>query len=520
MSKSYSVPDTLSDSALMERLAAAHSLALDAENSSLHTYYDSFDWRVYGAGGVIVASGQEPVRFLEWRNRNTGALLERQPLTGDLPRFVWDFSAGGFQARLQPIMEMRALLPIVELESQARVYRLLNKDEKTVLRLVLEQCGSRNPESKEFVPMGRYLRLLPVKGYDRPYEKMQAFLRSRFELNESAPVPLDAALAALGRRAADYSSKLDFKLVPDQRSDVVTKQILLHLLNVMESNIPGTLQDLDSEFLHDLRVAVRRSRSALSQIRDVFPEHEIEGFKSRLAWVGQVSGPTRDMDVYLLDFSTYQNTLPPQYRQDLEPLREFLIAHQKIEQQQLANKLKSPHFRTLLKDWREFLETPPPKVALPPNAVRPIREVADRRIKKMFQLVLDEGLAIHGESAAEELHELRKSCKKLRYLMEFFQSLYGHKEIRPLIKELKRLLDNLGDFQDLEVQAEKLRDFAHQMVEEGTVPADTLLAMGMLVDDLLARQHRAYLEFFGRFAEFASRENRNLFRRMLKRKTV
>ncbi len=519
MSKSYSVPDTLSDSALLERLATAHSLTLDSEKSSLHTYYDSFDWRLYGAGGVIVASDQGPARSLEWRNRNTGVPLERLPLTGDLPRFVWEFPAGGFQARLQPVMEMRALLPVVELEARSTVYRLLNKDEKTVLRLVLEQCGSRNPGANEFVPMGRYLHLLPVKGYDRPYEKMQAFLRSRFELSESAPVPLDAALAALGRRAADYSSKLDFKLVPDQRSDAVTKQILLHLLNVMESNLPGTLQDLDSEFLHDLRVSVRRTRSALSQIKDVFPEHEIEGFKSRLAWVGQVTGPTRDMDVYLLDFPMYQNTLPPQYRQDLEPLREFLVAHHKIEQQQLANKLKSPHFRTLLKEWREFLETPPPKVALPPNAIRPIREVADRRIKKMFQRVLDEGLAIHEGSPAKELHELRKNCKKLRYLMEFFQNLYTQKEIRLLIKELKRLLENLGDFQDLEVQAEKLRDFAHQMVEEGSVPADTLLAMGMLVDDLLVRQHQAYREFFGRFATFASSNNRQVFRRMLKRKT-
>ncbi len=516
MTITYSVPDTLSDSELIDRLHAAYPLSLELETTHLQTYYDSFDWRVFGAGGVVAVSQQETGRVLEWRERNTGAILERQPLPGDLPRFVRDFPAGGLRTRLKAVLEMRALLPCVEMECRATVFRLLNEDEKTVLRLVLEQCGSRNPGAKEYVPMGRYLRLLPVKGYERPYEKMQAFLRSRFELSASAPVPLEAALAALGRRAADYSSRLDFKLVPDQRADVVTKQILLHLLNVLESNIPGTLQDLDSEFLHDLRVAVRRSRAALSQIREVFLAEEIEGFKSRLAWVGQVTGPTRDLDVYLLDFSTYQNTLPPQYRQDLEPLREFLVVHQKIEQEQLANKLKSPHFRTLLKEWREFLETPPPKVALPPNAVRPIREVADRRIKKMFRRVLDEGLAIRKESPAEELHELRKSCKKLRYLLEFFQSLYPQKEVRLLIKELKRLLDNLGDFQDLEVQAEKLRDFAHQMVEEGTVPADTLLAMGILVDDLLARQRQAHLEFSDRFAGFAARENREVFRRLLK----
>ncbi len=124
---------------------------------------------------------------------------------------------------------------------------------------------------------------------------------------------------------------------------------------------------------------------------------------------------------------------------------------------------------------------------------------------------MKEGSAITPLSPADDLHELRKSCKKLRYLLEFFQSLYPRKQIRPLIKAQKVLLDNLGDFQDLEVQANKLRDYAHQMIKEEEVPADTLLAMGMLVDSLIKRQQEAREEFSTRFNAFAEREIRATF---------
>jgi CHAD domain-containing protein len=113
------------------------------------------------------------------------------------------------------------------------------------------------------------------------------------------------------------------------------------------------------------------------------------------------------------------------------------------------------------------------------------------------------------------LHELRKSCKKLRYLIEFFQSLYPRKKLLSPMKALKKLLNNLGDFQDLEVQANTMKEFAHQMVEERSVPADTLLAMGMLVDDMLKNQRLARIRFSDCFATFATRENRKTLCQLL-----
>ena len=47
--------------------------------------------------------------------------------------------------------------------------------------------------------------------------------------------------------------------------------VLTALLDTLEANVPGTMRDIDTEFLHDLRIAVRRTRSALKLAGDVLP---------------------------------------------------------------------------------------------------------------------------------------------------------------------------------------------------------------------------------------------------------
>ena len=50
----------------------------------------------------------------------------------------------------------------------------------------------------------------------------------------------------------------------------------------------------------------------------------------------------------------------------------------------------------------------------------PIERVASERIWRMYKKVLKAGRAVTADGPAEEMHELRKDCKKLRYLIEFF----------------------------------------------------------------------------------------------------
>jgi CHAD domain-containing protein len=182
------------------------------------------------------------------------------------------------------------------------------------------------------------------------------------------------------------------------------------------------------------------------------------------------------------------------------------------EQRLLAAELGSSAFADLIGDWQAFLDAPVAEQPAEPHAANPIKSVADERIRRLAKRVRREGLAIRADSPATDLHELRKSCKKLRYLMELFQSLYPRAKIGRLIKLLKSLLDHLGLVQDLAVQAEHLLDWAKQMQTEGKAETETLLAMGALVGQLLERQEQAREAFSEVFDQYLHDDHQALFR--------
>ena len=327
---------------------------------------------------------------------------------------------------------------------------------------------------------------------------------------------LALALAAIDRAPGDYSSKLRLELDPAMRADEATRLIHRTLLATILANEEGTRDDIDSEFLHDFRVAVRRTRSALRQIKDVYPPEVVERFSGEFRWLGQITGPTRDLDVYLLKMADYETTLPSRVVDDLQPLAEFLRHQQRAEQSRLALSLVEERYRVLIGSWQEFLDEPISWETGLPNAQRPIREVASERIWKVYRRVRSKGRAIGTATPPEALHRLRIECKKLRYLLEFFRSLYDADQIEQMVGALKRLQDNLGDFNDYQVQRESLRSFADQMLESGATQAETLMAMGRLVERLETGQARERQRFDERFRQFAAKKNHARFNRLFR----
>ena len=299
-------------------------------------------------------------------------------------------------------------------------------------------------------------------------------------------------------------------LLPEMPAGEAARRILLTLMETMGANEEGALSGRDPESLHDFRVALRRTRSALGQLSRVLPKEALERFRPEFAWLGEVTGPARDLDVFLLRFDDYRQRLPEVFRKDLAPLGRLLMVRRRDEHELLAENLGSPRYLKLKKDWADFL-TASGTPEEPHEAAGPVAELAARRIRKVLRRALREGEGIGVASPPEELHELRKTCKKLRYLLEFFQGLYSPKKIARLIGALKTLQDNLGDFQDCQVQSEALQQFAEGMASEGEASPRTLMAMGMLVGDLRHRQRQARDEFADRFAEFSRKKNLRLF---------
>ena len=114
------------------------------------------------------------------------------------------------------------------------------------------------------------------------------------------------------------------------------------------------------------------------------------------------------------------------------------------------------------------------------------------------------------------MHELRKDCKKLRYLIEFFRNLYAPGELKGIIKALKALLDNLGEFQDKEVQAIHLRELAAEFDLSDSQVLPGVMAIGALAADSLRAQDAAHERFADCFAAFDSAENRKRYKTLFK----
>ena len=478
-------------------------------------YFDTFDWRLHGACLQLLQEQTGEQTCLRLLHAAEGALATMEMTV--MPNFAWDFPAGPVRDVLGPVMEMRSLLSVAHLYVKRTGYRLLDEREKTVVRLeILFPCVQFDDESVQ--PLLPRVLVHPLKGFSQEARALCTFMAKRVGLTPLENDLFAEALSARGRTPGDYTSKINLTLDPGQPAAEALRLVLGRLLDTLLANQKGVERHLDSEFLHDFRVAVRRTRSALGQLKGVFPAREVEHFRREFAWLGAITSPARDLDVYLLHFPDFQASLPPEVHDDLLPFREFLAKHLQSEYRQLVKHLRGARFRKLVSRWRDFIEAPG-DIENTPLGAQPLNEVAGARIWKVYRRVVREGHAINRLSPSTDLHELRKTCKKLRYLMEFFQSLYPAAAIGRLIKALKGLQDYLGAYQDLHVQVETLRRFSHEMSEEGNAPAQTLLALGRLVEGLDQRQTLVRDEFDQSFARFAREKNQLLFRELFKPQT-
>jgi CHAD domain-containing protein len=291
--------------------------------------------------------------------------------------------------------------------------------------------------------------------------------------------------------------------------------ILLQQLDALEANVDGVLHDIDTEFLHDLRVAVRRTRTALKLLGHVLPGELTLRFASEFRWLGDTTTPLRDLDVQLLSLPPMAARLVAASPDDLQPLAAYLTRRRAAERRKLSQALRSARFDAMVGDWRKALLVPRaaghasgPHAAGHASGPRAAELSADRT-RRAHARVLRLGSAITASSPAESLHTLRKRCKELRYVLEFFASLHDPQLYAAVLADLKRLQDCLGEFQDSEVQSAEIQSLAPAMLARQAAPASTLLAMGELAAQLGTRQRAARAEFADRFARFAGGAGRD-----------
>jgi CHAD domain-containing protein len=498
----------LDGAALAKALAGRLELNVGRPRALDRVLLDTFDGRVRGAGlSADLSAERTATRTLTLHEpgappRTADVAAAPRHLAAELP-------AGPVRDRLAEVIGVRALLPIVRVRSRTRPVAVLNEDAKTVVRLELEEAEVA-ADGRPRAELAPRLMVRPVLGYDK------AFDRAARELTAlglaPAPVPLfDEAAELAGVPPGGTSSKVGVKLARETPAWEAAGAVLGRLADIAEANLPGTLDDLDTEFLHDLRVSVRRARSVLREMRGVHPPDERAQLRVELRWVQALTGPLRDLDVQLLEWDELTAALPPERAADLAPLHQLLSRRRAAALRSVRRGLRGGRFARCLAEWRALAEGAPGPAADRPRASLPIEAVAADRIRSVYRRMVREGRAIDDESPAEALHDLRKRGKELRYLLELFGGLFPASVVKPTVSALKDLQDVLGRFHDRAVQAELLRGMGDELASEPGGP-QALMGVGLVVEALRADQAAARRAFADRFEAFASEERREVMR--------
>ncbi len=493
---------------IVAALSARFAVATDSRQLVRRRRLDTFDRRLSAAGltlehQVVAARGPATDRLVLGRPDGSSTVaVSAKSLRW--PALAEVLPAGPVRDLVAPVSGIRALMVASDERRQLRRLELSNQDGKTVARVELDEPAS--PEARARArPVSAPARLtvLPLRGYDQEARRADRLLAG---LGLSPAEEGSGALSGPAR-ATPGASRPD-RAIPAQ---ALLTAALGDALLTMRENLPGLLDDVDTEFLHDFRVAVRRTRATLKLGRPALPEVMRTRWEPAFKQLGDLTTPVRDLDVYELDLPAMSQWLVSAEPTGLDPLAAHLRRARTAARRSLVRSLRSAAFRRLVTEWDEELaalavpaDPPPEPAGMPGEEDREYLsagQLADRSISRAYRRVARDGGVIGADSPAGDLHELRKRCKELRYALDVFAPLVDQQARKRAMTDLRGLQDVLGRFQDSEVQRVALRGFAEEMMAEGTTAA-AMLAMGELIGHLDVEQDRARREFDVAFARF------------------
>ena len=503
----YLPPDEMTLDGAGDALRSGVATVAGETQEADRTFYDTFDGLLHAEGLQLVHEGGRLALLETQSGRELAGLVSAPPTS---PVLGVELPGGPLREAVIAICGVRALLPLVHLHSRVRTLRVLDDEQKTVVRVSLEEPRVVSDSSSDKLLRPR-VRIVAVRGYDAEFERVRRRLEHELGFKPADQPIVDEALRAAGELPGGTPPKIKVPLAYSQPADDAAVHVLRRLLDVLEANIDGTVTDIDSEFLHDFRVSVRRSRAVQRELRGVFPPAALRHFRDDFRWLQAATGDARDLDVYVLEFEQFRGLVPEPMQPDLEPLLTVLRDQRTAAHREVGRVLRSYRTTRLLADWRAFLDRLTSLASDDrPDATRPIGAVAGERITKVYRRMIKMGEAIDDRSAPEAYHELRKKGKELRYLLELFGApLYPDDVVKPMIRTLKGLQDVLGRHQDREVQVATLRSLRDQVARlpDG---AAAVMAMGVLVERLGEDEGAARRAFAERFALFASKSQRKL----------
>lgn len=238
---------------------------------------------------------------------------------------------------------------------------------------------------------------------------------------------------------------------------VIGRSVLRHLTANEQAVMAA-----DPEGVHQMRVGVRRLRAAIAVFAELLRCEQTEQIKRDLKWLAGKLGPVRDLDVFLQDkIESFSRSEPAVA--GLPELKSELINRRDLAAESAKATLTSARYRLLVLDILEWIEDgkwlKKPDSCVDQEARLFAAQLFERRTKKTKKKARKVG-----EVDARKRHKLRIAIKKLRYALNFFESLFGRNRSAKRLSRykdcLKNLQDNFGALNDIAVHQKLLAELA------------------------------------------------------------
>lgn len=286
-------------------------------------------------------------------------------------------------------------------------------------------------------------------------------------LLESLPLQLDSrskpdrgyALLAPQPPVAVKAQPVD--LAPKMRLEQAFQAILRNCLSQVQANEQGVAHGLSPDSLHQMRVGLRRLRSALRLFENVMPcpEELRQGLDDLAAQLGKA----RDWDVLV------GSTLPWVARASgnapwVSALRLVASDRARRGHETTSDLLRVPRYSQLMLSFGAWVEGAGWRQSPRTQAQRldkPLVPFAEQQLRQAQKRLLKRGKGLK-KADPDARHRVRIAAKRLRYACEFFQALYPRKPMEAYTQALSRLQDTLGRLNDAAVAPDLLHELQHE----------------------------------------------------------
>lgn len=263
----------------------------------------------------------------------------------------------------------------------------------------------------------------------------------------------------LAERIEKLSAAVQPVTAEDHIAEAGRKILLSEFVKVLQHD-EGSRNGEDIEDVHDMRVAIRKTRSLFRLLKPYYKRSAISTFKGELRHLAMTLGAVRDLDVLIEDIHAYQATLKAAEQADIQQAIDDLDKQRESARHELVDVLDSRLYRRLIKDYSKFLTSEGDGTkAADKDSVTPAQ------VRHVLPIIIYQRLAgvraydsVLAEANAPTLHALRIEFKQLRYTLSLFSEVLGP-QTSEYIDEVKALQDCLGHMNDAVVARTYLSDF-------------------------------------------------------------